>query len=247
MPTPDKLKHFMSNAELAIEIPTQPEADSGSGSMPAQTILSAVDNDGAEEGGKRIAQPGPTDSELVRLAKEGNEKAFRELVERHRDKAHRLVMRFIHNDTDVEDVVQEAFISVFRSIGGFEELAEFSSWLYRIVSNAALMRLRYKGRKSRNMDSVSLGEYDIADVSPGVSPLARLERRELDEQISSAVDLLRPILRDVLIMRDVEGMSTNDTAEIMGLSVPTVKARLFRARRQLQEALNGYLEDDLTV
>ncbi len=185
-----------------------------------------------------------TDESLVRRAKRGDSAAFGELMKRYQSRIYRLARRMTETDEDAEDVVQEAFVKAFRSLGGFQQRSRFSTWLYRITVNLALMKLRRRKPDLVSLDqpistSEGIVQRDLEDE--GTNPLERLLERESAEVLDAAVEALPPTYRAVFILRHVEGLSTEETAKILGISVPAVKSRLHRTRLMLQEKLLDYL------
>jgi len=190
-----------------------------------------------------------TDEELVRLAKGGDTAAFGKLMQRYQNKIYRLGRRMTATDEDAEDVLQEAFIKAFKSLGGFKEKSKFSTWLYRITVNLALMKLRKK-----KLDAVSLDEpvateegsvqRDIEDDT--LDPLEQLIETESLETLDEAVADLPPGYRAVFVLRHVEELSTEETARILRISVPAVKSRLHRTRIALKEKLIERLRNQTT-
>jgi RNA polymerase sigma-70 factor (ECF subfamily) len=180
------------------------------------------------------------DESLVGLARKGDLDAFGVLTKRYQNKIYRLARRMTETDEDAEDVLQEAFVKAFRSLSGFKGRSKFSTWLYRITVNLALMKLRRK-----KLDSVSLNEpvvtdqgaiqKDIEDTTP--DPLSALIEKESQELLSKAIGELPPSYRAVFVLRHGEGLSTEDTAKILKISVPAVKSRLHRTRILLREKL----------
>lgn len=191
------------------------------------------------------AQQLPSDTELVRSAKAGDAGAFGELVERNEAKIYGLCLKMLGNPEDAEDCLQEVFIKAFKALPGFREEARFSTWLYRIAYNESLMRIRKK-----TLDTVSLDrpvEMDEGDVTRDLAdwttdPRADMMNDELSDMLVRHVNELEPDNRIVFLMRDVHGMSTGDTAEALGLSVPAVKSRLHRARLFLRQRLSDYFD-----
>jgi RNA polymerase sigma-70 factor (ECF subfamily) len=195
------------------------------------------------------AQPVVTDEELVARARAKDFGAFEELVDRYQDKIYRLAFRFVRNETDAKEIVQDTFLSVWRKIDTFKGDAQFGSWLYRVAANAALMRLRAQ----RRHPEVSTEELPIDYLdnyghlpTPGENwakrPDDELQSDELRRRIQQAVDELPEIYRTVFLVRDVEGLSTEETAEVLRISVPTVKTRLHRARLALRDAISRYFD-----
>ena len=193
-----------------------------------------------------------TDDVLVARAKQRDFAAFEALVERYEDRVYRLAFRFVHNETEAKEIVQETLLSVWRKLDGFKGDSQFSSWLYRVTANAALMRLRSQRRHPDVstedlapgfLDSYQAGGYgQVAGQGENWArrPDDELQSDELRQQIQAAVDALPDIYRKVFLVRDVDGLSTEETAEALGLSIPTVKTRLHRARMALRQTIGSY-------
>lgn len=185
-----------------------------------------------------------TDLELVDQAKKGNAEAFSELVNRHERKIFRLTQHITGNREDGEDALQEAFLKAFSRLTQFQGDSQFYTWLVRIAVNESLMRLRKrKAAPAFSLDEPVETEEDfmpreIADW--GDSPEQKFARQELREILDRAVGSLPPIFRSVFVLRDLEQLSTEETAEALNLSVPAVKSRLLRARLQLREKLSKH-------
>jgi RNA polymerase sigma-70 factor (ECF subfamily) len=184
------------------------------------------------------------DLDLVHAAQDGDLSAFEELVERYDRQLFRIAKHITHNREDSQDAVQEAFLKAFQHIGDFRGDSQFSTWLIRITVNQALMKLR-KGRTAKevSLDDDFQADRDVfprevVDWAP--NPEEHYRRSELRNILVKAFEELRPILRSVFVLRDIEGLSTDKTAEVLELSVTAVKARLFRARLQLRELLSEY-------
>lgn len=191
------------------------------------------------------AQKLPSDSELVRSAKAGDADAFGELVERNEAKIYGLCLKMLGNQEDAEDCLQEVFIKAFKALPGFREEARFSTWLYRIAYNESLMRLRKKKLDTVSLDQpVELEEGDVSrDLADWTNdPRADVMNNELSDVLVRHVNELDPDNRIVFLMRDVHGLSTNDTADALGLSIPAVKSRLHRARLFLRQRLSSYFD-----
>lgn len=184
------------------------------------------------------------DLDLVHATQDGDVSAFEQLVERYDRKLLRIAEHITRNREDSQDVVQEAFLKAFQHLGGFREDSQFSTWLFRITVNQALMKLR----KQRATKEVSLDEdsqldgdmlsHEVADWAPNPEELYRAS--ELRDILIRCLEGLRPILRIVFVLRDIEGLSGDQTAEVLDLSPSAVKARLWRARLQLRELLSQY-------
>jgi len=168
------------------------------------------------------------------------------LVTRYDRNIFRIAQHITHNDEDAQDVVQDAFLKAYTNLAQFQENSKFYTWLVRIAVNEALMKLR----KRRNDRTVSLDEdveteegsmpREVADWSP--NPEQLYGQSELGDILKKTIQGLSPGFRTVFVLRDVEGLSTEETAEMLDLSVPAVKSRLLRARLQLRERLSRYFK-----
>jgi RNA polymerase sigma-70 factor (ECF subfamily) len=194
---------------------------------------------------------GLSDDALVARAKARDFDAFEVLVGRYEDKVYRLAFRFMRNETEAKEIVQETLLSVWRKLDGFKGDSQFSSWLYRVTANAALMRLRAQRRHPEvSTEELEPGYLDTHQstfgqiTTPGDNwarrPDEELQSDEVRRQIQQAIDELPEIYRTVFLIRDVDGMSTEETAEALGLSIPTVKTRLHRARMALRGAIGAH-------
>jgi RNA polymerase sigma-70 factor (ECF subfamily) len=172
---------------------------------------------------------------LVRLAQRGDEYAQNELFKRHRAEVARIVARALGPDADFEDVVQDAFIQIFRSIDGFRGDSKFSTWLYRLVTNVVRMHLRK--RRVRPMIAPGVAPERAARPDSTGSPESSLERSWRIRRLYQHLDRLTEKKRSVLVLHDFEGVAPVEIAEIVGAPVLTVRTRLFYARRELYAAL----------
>ncbi len=178
---------------------------------------------------------------LVSQAREGGVEAFAALVNRYEGKIFRLARHITQNPEDAEDVLQETFLKAYEHLDNFQGNSKFYTWLVRIAVNQALMKLR----KRKADASVSLDEpfdtgeetvtREIAVWDP--NPELTYSREEIREILARAIESLPPTFRAVFALRDIEGMSTEETAAMLNLSVPAVKSRLLRARLRLREKL----------
>jgi RNA polymerase sigma-70 factor (ECF subfamily) len=182
------------------------------------------------------------ESALVTEAKAGSYAAFEELVNRYEKKIYRLGMNITGSPEDAEDVLQETFLKAFEHLPEFRADARFYTWIVRIAVNEALMKLR-KRRASKEVpvedsedDEGAVTVREFADWKP--NPEQQLARAELENILQNAIRALPPSFRTVFYLRDVEDLSTEETAELLNLSVGAVKARLFRARLRLREDLS---------
>jgi len=180
---------------------------------------------------------------LVAAAKAGDINAFETLVGRYERKIFRLAQNITQNKEDAEDVMQEAFLKSYQHLGEFQGNSRFYTWLVRIAVNQALMKLRKRRPNQISLDEdVDTGEdtipREVEDWGP--SPEDRYEQSELGDILNTTIAELEPPFRIVFQLRDIEELSTEETAEALGLSIPAVKSRLLRARLKLRQKLNRY-------
>jgi len=177
------------------------------------------------------------DMELVRLCQAGDTSAFDELVNKHKDRIYRLAYKMLGGEYEVDDVTQEVFLKVYRSIGKFRYQSSFSTWLTQIAVNHCMNYLKSQ-RKFKLLPSGLFSKR-----SSVVSPQAMAERNEKCERVCRAINDLPLKQKAVIIMYYFEDYSCEEIAEIMNCSVGTVKSRLFYARMELKKQLKSYLED----
>lgn len=181
------------------------------------------------------------ESALVARAQAGDAQAFTELVNHYERKIYRLAKHITQNDEDAEDVLQETFLKAYEHLDTFQGNSKFYTWIVRIGVNEALMKLRKrKGDRTVPLDEpVDTGEEMVArEIAVWEdNPEDRYSREEMREILDHAVESLKPDFRTVFVLRDIEELSTEETAETLGISVPAVKSRLLRARLALREKL----------
>jgi RNA polymerase sigma-70 factor (ECF subfamily) len=209
-------------------------------------MLSSFVN-GTNKSGTSIPSFSPPagDETLVLAAKNGNEQAFEILVERHRRKIFVVALHFTRVREDAEDIAQQSFQKAYLHLRRFEGKSSFLTWLTRITVNEALMLLR-RGRRHRelSMDEDTLDSQgaasplEIPDSNP--NPETSYLQREEARILSAAMGKLRPGLRKAIELRDLRELSTEETAQRMGISVSATKSSVFRGRRKLREALRSY-------
>lgn len=180
---------------------------------------------------------------LVAAAKAGDVSAFETLVGRYERKIFRLTQNITQNREDAEDAMQEAFLKAYEHLGEFQGNSRFYTWLVRIAVNQALMKLRRRRPNQVSLDEeIDTGEEtmprEVEDWGP--SPEERYGQTELSKILSEVIAELEPPFRIVFQLRDIEELSTEETAEALGLSIPAVKSRLLRARLKLRQKLNRY-------
>lgn len=187
--------------------------------------------------------PTATDEELVQRAQRDDERAFGELVNRYETKVYSLALKMLRNPEDAEDVLQDTFLRAYRGIKAFQGNSTFSTWVYRITANSALMKLRKKQLPTVSIDDADEREapINIADWAPG--PVERLMTEETRVAMEDAIEALPPEFRQVFILRDVEELSNAEVAEVLDLSVAAVKSRLHRARLKVRNRLAQYFSE----
>jgi RNA polymerase sigma-70 factor, ECF subfamily len=188
---------------------------------------------------------GSDDSELVRRARARDNTAFRTIMERHNRRLYRIARSILPNDSEAEDAVQEAYVNAFTHLGGFRGDSTLATWLSRITINEALGRLR-RERPATELDTFEAQrtEAQIIKFPQTVAsddPERTMAQREILHLVERAIDTLPEIFRIVFMTRVIEGMSVEETAELLGIQPETVKTRLHRARRLVREELDKHI------
>jgi RNA polymerase sigma-70 factor, ECF subfamily len=187
------------------------------------------------------------DRVLVERIQSGDRAACAECIERHSPGVYRVALRLTGNEAEAEDVVQETFLSAFKAIDKFENRSSLATWLYRIAHNAALMKLRRV-----RPDQLSVDDEDLFGEGLTVPtqmhdwcclPERDFESSETRAELERAIQDLPEKLRVVFVMRELEGLSTEETAQALDISIDAAKVRLHRARLQLRERLSTYFAD----
>ena len=205
-------------------VPTDDPAEIA-GSVPADEIdATGVDPEG------------PSDHDLIRSAQAGDEDAFAQLVRRHERRAFRVARNLVPSREDAMDLAQEAFLRVFRSLDRFDFRHEFTTWLYRIVTNLGIDHLR---KRRPAVSTSGLGaeedvELDLPDAD-GAAPSDFIESEETAERVRACIDSLAPHFQAVLTLRELEGLPCTEIAEIVGATHVTVRWRLHRGRKLFQD------------
>jgi RNA polymerase sigma-70 factor (ECF subfamily) len=193
-----------------------------------------------------------TDEEraLIRRLRDRDERAFRELLEGHRDKVYNITYRMLGNRAEAEDVAQEVFITVFKSIDSFREESKMSTWLYRVTVNHCKNRIKYLARRhDRDRDELDEGTHSPNGVNVNTSfspprtpqPDRALEGVQMEVVLQKAIESLDDDHRIVVVLRDVEDLTIEEICEITGLPDGTVKSRLHRARLALRKKLQRHV------
>ncbi|HFE52360.1 MAG TPA: sigma-70 family RNA polymerase sigma factor [Bacteroidetes bacterium] len=194
---------------------------------------------------KRTKELEPSDEELIERFQKGDREAFEKIVERYKDQLLNFAYRFLGSRQEAEDVVQDTFLRVYRNRKAYRRVARFSTWIYTIAGNLAKTELRK--RKRRKLFSISdLGfeekDYEISDLSH--NPEDDVEGTLKEEIIQREIEKLPPKFREVIILRDVQGLSYEEIALILKIPIGTVKSRVNRARLRLQKRLKHLLETE---
>lgn len=187
-----------------------------------------------------------SDADLVRLAQAGTTEAFDELVRRYQDRVFRLCIKILRLEDDASEAMQDAFFMAYRGIGKFKAESTFSTWLYRVATNAALMKYRkrraghvsYEQSQSTNPDAEPMA---IADWT--TQPLQEVLNAETREILAREVEALPDNERTVFVLRDIMEQSNDDVARELGVTLSAVKSRLHRARMHLRDRMNRHFKD----
>ncbi len=186
------------------------------------------------------------ESGLLARAREGDAQAFSELVNQYSRKIYRLAKHITQNDSEAEDVLQETFLKAFEHLGDFHGQSKFYTWIVRIAVNESLMKLR-KRKSDRTVpldEPLDTGEDTVMrEIAVwDENPEQQYSREEIGQILDEAVESLKPAFRTVFVLRDIEELSTEETAQALGISIPAVKSRLLRARLQLREKLTRFFK-----
>jgi RNA polymerase sigma-70 factor (ECF subfamily) len=184
---------------------------------------------------------------LVRLARQGSVAACEELIRRYQDRVYSIAFGYLHDPEEALDITQDTFLRMVEGLPRFREHASFYTWLYRIVVNRCIDRRR---NRSRYPPPASFQEFagdramELMERRAALCPHAALEAQELREQIQAAIAAVPEIYRMVVILADIQGLTTAEIAPILGCPVNTVKTRLHRGRLVIRERLEAYLKGD---
>lgn len=196
-----------------------------------------------------------SDEALVERAQRGERDAFRQLVERYQRRLYAVAFGMVRHKEDALDIVQESFIKVHRHLDSFQGTSSFYTWAYRICANLCIDHLRRRRRQQEVDYDDSLqrgegggdGEEALLPSRLGVDPSKVYQRKELLEQLERAMSSLSEKHRAIIVLREVQGLSYTEIAEVLDISKGTVMSRLHHARKNLQDALEGYLQGKTTL
>ena len=179
--------------------------------------------------------------EIIDRVLSGDTEAFEALVLEHQNKVYSLALRMVGNEEDARDMAQEAFIRAFSSLTGFRGDSKFSVWLYRLTSNICIDFLRSRAKKRTvsmtwtDDEGDDAGELEIADER--FSPEEQFDRTSIRESVQRGLDSLSPQYREILVLREINGLSYEEIGRVLGIEEGTVKSRIFRARKKLCDFL----------
>ncbi|MBN2424416.1 MAG: sigma-70 family RNA polymerase sigma factor [Calditrichaceae bacterium] len=186
------------------------------------------------------------DQRLVELAQKGNRKALSQLVNQYSERVYNLALRILRNREDAEDVLQETFLTVVQKLDTFDGRSKFFTWLYRIATNASLMKLRKKKLVFQELNDESEYQDNIENrtfIDWSQDPSINIYDREVKTKIDEAINKLSDIYRSVFVLRDIEELSIKETSQILDISEENVKIRLRRARQFLRDQLSDYFDE----
>jgi RNA polymerase sigma-70 factor (ECF subfamily) len=190
------------------------------------------------------------DSELIQAINSGRADKFHDLVKRYEQKLYNFSMRMCRDHSDAEDMIQETFLNVFKYLKDFRFETKFKNWLYKVAASTCIKKRRkskFAPEKELSLDEFLPGnEAEVPDHVPewALMPLDKVLNQELSNTINQEILSLPKKYRLVIVLRDIEGFSTAETAQILNLSPSNVKVRLHRARLYLRDKLKGYFEND---
>ncbi|NMC61881.1 MAG: sigma-70 family RNA polymerase sigma factor [SAR324 cluster bacterium] len=187
-----------------------------------------------------------SDLELISGCKRGESESFEEIISRYSQKAYHLAFRLTRNPDDAEEVLQDVFVTVFRKIEGFKGESSFSSWLYRVTVNSALMKLRKKRQEQSVLLEDALPGFEnslfVRSHNSSEGEHSTLQS-ELLMALAKAIDNLPSDYRSVFILRDIDGLSSREVGRALNISIPAVKSRLHRSRLLLRRQLSNFYKD----
>ena len=227
--------------------PTPPPARQAPPSSTLNTRVSDASN--AKQARIREAEE---DRGLIARAQQGDTAAFRQLVERHQRRAFAIALALVRDENDARELVQDAFLRVYKSLNNFQGGSSFFTWLYRIITNLSIDLIRKPGRQLVDIDESRFesdesqeADFPLLARVDGADPADVVRRREIAGRLQAALDALPPYHRGVIVMREIEGLSYEEMAQAMGVSKGTIMSRLFHARQKLQRALADCYEEQI--
>jgi RNA polymerase sigma-70 factor (ECF subfamily) len=260
---PEPKKPVMASDALSEETPPLPEDASSLQELdgrapvspskvapPSNTLNLRVS--GASNAKQARIREAEEDRALIARAQQGDVAAFRQLVERHQRRAFAIALSLVRDENDARELVQDAFLRVYRGLNSFQGGSSFFTWLYRIITNLSIDLIRKPGRQLADIDEARFesdesqeAEFPLLSRVDGSDPLDVVRRREIAGRLQAALDALPPYHRGVIVMREIEGLSYEEMATAMGVSKGTIMSRLFHARQKLQKALSDCYEEQV--
>jgi RNA polymerase sigma-70 factor (ECF subfamily) len=222
-----------ASAQLAIEDEAAPVTDPDGTRTLVRAASAAVTTEDAE------AQRHRRDVEDVERVAAGDQRAFRDLVERYQDRIFGFCLRMLSDPSEAEDIAQDVFLTLYRHASSFRGESRVSTWLYRIAKNQTLNRLKYLDRRGRGSRTSLHVVKEEALVDAGRRPDEHHEHRELWRHVRGALAELEEDYRLVVVLRDIDGLPYEEIAQITGLPKGTVKSRIHRGRQALASRLEG--------
>ncbi len=190
------------------------------------------------------------EKQIVELAKQGDKTALSKLVSTYSERIYNLALRIMRNREDAEDILQETFITVIEKLHSFDGRSSFFTWIYRIATNASLMRLRKKKLVFQQISDDPDFQESVESrvfIDWSQDPSLNVFDKETKQKLDLAINKLSDIYRSVFILRDLEGLSIKETSAILNISEENVKIRLRRARQFLRDYLSDYFEERLVL
>jgi RNA polymerase sigma-70 factor (ECF subfamily) len=192
------------------------------------------------------------DRVLIARAQQGDRAAFRQLVDRHQRRAFAIALALVRDENDARELVQDAFLRVYKGLNSFQGGSSFFTWLYRIITNLSIDLIRKPGRQLVDIDEARIqsdesqeAEFPLLSRVDGADPADVVRRREIAKRLQVALDALPPYHRGVIVMREIEGLSYEEMAQAMNVSKGTIMSRLFHARQKLQKALADCYQEQI--
>lgn len=218
---------------------------------PPSTTLNRRVSDASNAKQARIREA-EEDRALIARAQQNDLAAFRQLVERHQRRAFAIALSLVRDENDARELVQDAFLRVYKGLGSFQGGSSFFTWLYRIITNLSIDLIRKPGRQLVDIDEARFesdesqeADFPLLSRIDGSDPADVVRRREIAGRLQAALDALPPYHRGVIVMREIEGLSYEEMAQAMGVSKGTIMSRLFHARQKLQKALADCYEEQI--
>lgn len=248
-----------SEAAADVAAPPPPSSDHLSERAPSTSLRAAPPSptvntriSAASNAKQARIREAEEDRGLIAKAQQGDRAAFRSLVERHQRRAFAIALALVRDENDARELVQDAFLRVYRGLDNFQGGSSFFTWLYRIITNLSIDLIRKPGRQLVDIDEsrfeseeASDAEFSLLSRIDGADPADVVRRREIASRLQVALDALPPYHRGVIVMREIEGLSYEEMAQAMGVSKGTIMSRLFHARQKLQKALGACYEEQI--